>query len=583
MKIRVKRGEWFFNMGIVGLYKILEKAEQTIALSDDVLEFDTSALVNFADYYFDYFIDDYKNTVHSARVELVKNTKELKGKRMKRLVDNIIDKYGKVYGEEEANKLKVELNNKRKDAETFRKELIELLERDEIKLRFAVDYIRSTLYDNFFGQMGFLNKPLANAGLDKFKEILHEQFVAPLLEDLALETWINGESEKPEFLQSGKHEVSKKFEKYKKTVGKFNSEVEAFKNFLEDTSRKCSFCGSHYCTSPKDVFDEVRFVPLGVSQETPNFFWNLEFHLPLCKLCKLVLLCAPAGAIYFSALKTIYYEQIDPEQRREGRFIFVNIESSLKDLVATNISAKYRFSKSVFEDTVLNVVKRYARMSEWILNSTFFVEFNAKYEAKQAKVKYFHIPRATAQFLQTYHRSTLGQVQDPDLREIFLSRVLFNGDLDGVIYKALRKAASRTLYPEDAWLFVKAKSLLNALKKGGIAVKRVKELIESAKEAGLTLRKRLVQRNQENKLQTLVYKLLNTSKIGDKKSFMDTLLRLYMSLETEVPKFVFEILTESTIDFETLAQGFVAGLLSDERKDSETQVLSEDVEDETEE
>ncbi|MCE0629745.1 type I-B CRISPR-associated protein Cas8b1/Cst1, partial [Clostridioides difficile] len=61
MKLRVYRGDWFFNMGIVGFLNIIKKADKQaeIFIMEDYIEFDSLFLENFHEYYFNYFMDEY--------------------------------------------------------------------------------------------------------------------------------------------------------------------------------------------------------------------------------------------------------------------------------------------------------------------------------------------------------------------------------------------------------------------------------------------------------------------------------------------------------------------------------------------
>lgn len=64
MQVRVYLNDWFYNMGIVGMIRILEHAKRkgediSIVLGEDFLEIDDKTINNFHNYYFDYFYDEY--------------------------------------------------------------------------------------------------------------------------------------------------------------------------------------------------------------------------------------------------------------------------------------------------------------------------------------------------------------------------------------------------------------------------------------------------------------------------------------------------------------------------------------------
>lgn len=60
MKTRVYLRDWFYNAGIVGFIRIIEKSnENLIKIQDNYIEFDTEQLRDFSKYYFEYFFNKY--------------------------------------------------------------------------------------------------------------------------------------------------------------------------------------------------------------------------------------------------------------------------------------------------------------------------------------------------------------------------------------------------------------------------------------------------------------------------------------------------------------------------------------------
>ena len=55
--------------------------------------------------------------------------------------------------------------------------------------------------------------------------------------------------------------------------------------------------------------------------------------------------------------------------------------------------------------------------------------------------------------------------------------------------------------------------------------------------------------NSKTKLNGIAYKLLNTAKVRNKKDFMDTILRLFMSCEKSVPTVFLDVMSENAIRF----------------------------------
>lgn len=79
---------------------------------------------------------------------------------------------------------------------------------------------------------------------------------------------------------------------------------------------------------------------------------------------------------------------------------------------------------------------------------------------------------------------------------------------------------------------------------------------------GREVRQKYVEKGQEPKVQGIAYRLLNATKANNKKTFMDSLIRVYMSLELPMPSLFLQVLHEEKLDFATVANAFIAGLVS---------------------
>ncbi|HGS9410892.1 TPA: type I-B CRISPR-associated protein Cas8b1/Cst1, partial [Clostridioides difficile] len=66
----------------------------------------------------------------------------------------------------------------------------------------------------------------------------------------------------------------------------------------------------------------------------------------------------------------------------------------------------------------------------------------------------------------------------------------------------------------------------------------------------------------KNKIDGVSYKLLNSVKVGNKSDFMDTIIRVFMSAEKQIPAFILDIEIEKDLDFESIGHAFISGLIS---------------------
>ena len=88
---------------------------------------------------------------------------------------------------------------------------------------------------------------------------------------------------------------------------------------------------------------------------------------------------------------------------------------------------------------------------------------------------------------------------------------------------------------------------------------------------GIQIHEELKQNKEENKLNGYTYKMLNCVKSGNKKEFMDIVIRIHMSMGKEVSPIFIETMQHTDLDFESIAHSFLAGLISNkyEKKENE--------------
>jgi CRISPR-associated protein Cst1 len=71
--------------------------------------------------------------------------------------------------------------------------------------------------------------------------------------------------------------------------------------------------------------------------------------------------------------------------------------------------------------------------------------------------------------------------------------------------------------------------------------------------------------NAENKITSIAYKLLNALKVGDVNQFMDTIMRIYLSYEIEIPSTFVKMMGDKEIFF-PVGYSFLNGLLEREKE-----------------
>ena len=66
----------------------------------------------------------------------------------------------------------------------------------------------------------------------------------------------------------------------------------------------------------------------------------------------------------------------------------------------------------------------------------------------------------------------------------------------------------------------------------------------------------------EKKAQSIAYRLLNAVRSNNKNTFMDTVMRTYISCDKQMPGLLLEAMHENEMDFATVGNAWIAGLVS---------------------
>ncbi|KRQ85892.1 CRISPR-associated protein (Cas_CXXC_CXXC) [Caloramator mitchellensis] len=577
MQVRLYMNDWFYNMGLVGMIRIFKHTESKgisidYKLKDNYLEFESDVLSNFHEYYFDYYIDEYDKDYKRFLNDVYNLSNTINKEENKKVIEKLeefwnnskLEKKAAAKGFEEITKnIKDDIKKLKKNLDinlynNVLKEICNLLNKQAVKEKYALDSIRSIMYDNFFGQVSFLQKSLANKSVEEHKAIMFKDYINPIIIENKVEV-ARGKGDYSKIVETIESENDyKKIKLYKKFLKNSKKDINQF-NLQIDELNKCSIC--HEGISFEEDFNEGKFLPLGVSNDySANFFWRLENKYPICDICKLVLLCAPAG---ITRINKNYIEINKTDDLwKKFYYVFVNLDTDIEDLYKKNESFKNRSSDRIpYDEFVLNIVEQEREKSIWTLQNILFVEFNAKYESKKANLKYFHMNKYVALFFKDYADKTIRNIKDYKFKMEFIDNIFSNGNLDKVIFNKLNEKIKQN-FGMDIYFASKANAILNCLKMKG-DVDKVKKKVYSAFLSGQSMREHLKKHGSENKISSVAYRLLNTAKVGNKKEFMDTVLRLYINSEIEMPRIFLEGFYEEDVDFETIAQSYISGLITD--------------------
>ncbi|HFL3257700.1 TPA: type I-B CRISPR-associated protein Cas8b1/Cst1 [Clostridioides difficile] len=609
MKLRVYRGDWFFNMGIVGFLNIIKKADKQaeIFIMEDYIEFDSLFLENFHEYYFNYFMDEYdvskrikKNIDYS--INFIKSKPDRIKDGIKKIKDSVKQQNDKIkkFDEEKFNLIKEKLDSMSKiksydefdSLEALVDETIDIFKIKSINDRLTANLYKYVVQDNYFGQVSFFNVAKAKLDLDGLKQVMFNDYLRQIiyfgeLEDLLeendydkLKNYLNDrlnsiakDINEKKVSKSSINTIEKIMKEINKNFIKKNKSIEDIKEYM-DSLEVCEMCGLY--KGILDEYSESNFAPLGVSTNNArNMFWNQAYVPSICDICKLILFCTPAGATYTRKNYLINEEN--------EFYLFVNMDTSINELFERNNSLKaqkseYSDSKdeNPFNQLIKSIVEENTLKSEWQLRNILFVEFKASIDSKKCKINYFNIPTYLAKFFtDKYANKKIQSIYDYKLKSNVLDLLLKNRDLKHLINNILRNKVKNDMESNnksnisgiDCFRVVQLRALINSYKKGlykmdSKNLEKNDEKLRIIYYLGCDIHDYFVNKNSKNKIGGVSYKLLNSVKVGNKSDFMDTIIRVFMSAEKQMPAFILDIEIEKDLDFESIGHAFISGLIS---------------------
>lgn len=593
---------WFYKLGIVGFNRIIKynKDFHDLALedynytvNDDYIEFDISFLNDFPTYYYNYFINEY-NVSHSMNEKLnrqialakqfvnsqdkdkfkerLKDIKKIIGERNKKIEKLDVAEYKECKEiESKINKFKFEQIDELEENINRYKEIVAI---DYINNPMTVTYFKFVLYSNFFGQMSFLNICNNSKTIEEQKRIFFNDYLKPVIDaysfkevislndEKVLEKFIEDKQQENKESNIEDNEVDKVLNSFKKDLFGKNRKVDSIETKLE-TLNKCRLCDDNISFGSN--YSDGNFIPLAISNKnSKNLLWNFNDEFPICPLCKLILFCTPAGCT--KIFKRYMDDKFDYNDKLY--YGFVSIDGILDELIRQNDNfSNISKNDGMFETLLLDTIKQSKKISEWQLQNILYVEFNADYKSKNSKLNYFNIPIYLAKFLKN-DSEMLEKIKDSSERMKCFDAILKKDDLKHIIDLKLRDSIKGDPYAlKDTINLIKLRNYINQYKKGCKKVAKKEDnpiikRIDALYFQGIDIANIYRQKNNENQLSGISYKLLNAAKADNKKDFMDTIIRIYMSVEKEIPMLFLDAIKEEKLDFTEIAHSFITGLNS---------------------
>lgn len=592
MKIRLYLKDWFYNAGLVGFTRILNNSEDNfIQVKENYIEFDSEQLRNFSEYYFKYFFDRYnvaeriKNQTKSAfeyleqnienkeEKEKIKSNKKYIKDAVKKQLDKIKKIDENIYNEiKQANDL-IDKEETKDGIINIKNIIYENIKKEHINKKLTLNLFKSILSNTYFGQPSFLNVVKSALPYEEQQKLMYKDYVSNIVEMGFIHDILENKytiEQISEYIENSANsiltsEMQKIYSNIKtKYIDKGKGIEEVQKYLKEKVISECSMCENEY--SMTSDYTEGNFVPLAISSDNmKNFFWNQNVKFPICDICKLILFCIPAGVTNIT--KTI---KENGTYKEKPMLSFVNYDTSFNTLLKTNnnfanISKYDQKANNPYAELILNIVEQDKQISNWQLQNIFVVEFEAEYLA-YSRMEYFNIKRYVAEFFTQYSSKTLSNILDYRYRLEIVDYILKNKDLKYVVNERLHdelKKENKNGY--NTFLTIQIRQILNLLKKersGVDDIKKNNDKLFVLYNLGVQIHEQLKSTGEDNKLSGYTYKMLNSIKAGNRKEFMDIVIRIHMSMGKDISPIFLETMQDTDLDFESIGHSFLSGLIS---------------------
>lgn len=561
-EVRLELKDWLYNAGLVGFINILRDSKENIRSDGTEIYFKTEVLDNFEEKYFKYLIDTYEKHLSWYKVvrfeEFILKQEEDDFKNFKENELNVVNQYIgtsskngtlKYILSRSSYKTAYELIGNDFDIIELEKVISQIKIKKSEKIEDKIEKIRK-LFTELKKIIQYFNKDNSKrylAGKDVIYSIIKNAWDGV--------SFLNPQTK-----------ISDIFIDFKEYF------VNPVKGYIDDDKSKYNFNCFACDRKIKNQNNDLIFLNatgFDVGKKTSHV-WNHINDIVICPICKLIYSCVPAGITYIS-----------------NKGIFINYNHQIEDTIRINKAIKLK----VLNDSELRKIYNYFPILVQALNE--IMNENVKYDLADIQLVRYEVDRKSSHKDEKYHFNLLSKNVlrvlcrfEDDLNSLnrtgfkeanvyfnlydeAMKKLLNNENLFLLIHKVLLLKISN---PQNAYYnFLHIKVLLeinnNFLKEVGIMEYIEKDIIKSSSSAGYSLRLAYKQKNSENKLDGISYRLLNALKTNNKHMFMDVLLNCYLYADKTVPVFFIECLKNDVV-FKNIGYAFVSGLIKGTKTDN---------------
>ncbi|MCY17186.1 type I-B CRISPR-associated protein Cas8b1/Cst1 [Listeria monocytogenes] len=549
-EIEVRSNDWLINAGLVGFLNIVGK--DNVKIDGQSIYFTADLLEDFETKYFNFFIQEYKETLAWSKIVSYKEAMErfrADGfasfdedalNNLNKYVKNVVKFYLKkanyikvfplINSDANVNKWLENLNTinltKKQKWEEVKPDIVEKVEQIYTQLDVIIDFCTSEKGLRYLGAKNLIYSVI-NRGWSGVSFLFKQtKFIDPYLD-------------------------------YKTTF--VDPVIEHLDTDLSKAKYNCFNCNQPIKNLKLDLsfMNEVGF---DTARKTSHV-WDFNNDVATCPICRLVYSCVPAGFTY------VY-----------GEGMFVNDSYGVNELHHVNERMRksiLRFNKdginstNTYQALVESITSEHENNRRYELADIQLIRYeNEHYHFNLLSKKMLHIMNDSKEILKSLIRCGYNEGNlNINLYKEVIQHLMNNENLFTLIHKLIfyKQSSVNGLY-YNMWNVSGVLEINTKFLKEIEVMTNIEERdLTNAQKSGGDFKQAYVDKNSENKVSSITYKLLNALKLNDKNGFMDILLNSYSYLGKPVPT-VFMSSFSSKETFKSIGYAFMIGVSANKTK-----------------
>ncbi|EGC8322967.1 type I-B CRISPR-associated protein Cas8b1/Cst1 [Listeria monocytogenes] len=549
-EIEVRSNDWLINAGLVGFLNIVGK--DNVKIDGQSIYFTADLLEDFETKYFSFFIQEYKETLAWSKIVSYKEAMErfrADGfasfdedalNNLNKYVKNVVKFYLKkanyikvfplINSDANVNKWLENLNTinltKKQKWEEVKPDIVEKVEQIYTQLDVIIDFCTSEKGLRYLGAKNLIYSVI-NKGWSGVSFLYKQtKFIDPYLD-------------------------------YKTTF--VDPVIEHLDTDLSKAKYNCFNCNQPIKNLKLDLsfMNEVGF---DTARKTSHV-WDFNNDVATCPICRLVYSCVPAGFTY------VY-----------GEGMFVNDSYGVNELHPVNERMRksiLRFNKdginstNTYQALVESITSEHENNRRYELADIQLIRYeNEHYHFNLLSKKMLHIMNDSKEILKSLIRCGYNEGKlNINLYKEVIQHLMNNENLFTLIHKLIfyKQSSVNGLY-YNMWNVSGVLEINTKFLKEIEVMTNIEERdLTNAQKSGGDFKQAYVDKNSENKVSSITYKLLNALKLNDKNGFMDILLNSYSYLGKPVPT-VFMSSFSSKETFKSIGYAFMIGVSANKTK-----------------